>query len=186
MQEGSGSRSSLLWECRKAIEAKHPSFLLLENVAALVSKKFMPDFQRWIDYLEAEDYKTFWKKINAKDYGVPQNRVRVFAVSIHKDAKDKFPHLFSNGIAYDFPKPFELIPRLRDVLVTYHDGQTVDEKYYLKTERVEHLLKWNAETSTNHKFETDNGSGIAKTVLSGMHRNDENYIDEKKNDRRLV
>lgn len=49
LQEGSGSRSSLLWECRRAIETKRPSFLLLENVAALASKKFMPDFQRWID-----------------------------------------------------------------------------------------------------------------------------------------
>lgn len=72
LQEGSGSRSSLLWECRKAIETKRPSFLLLENVAALVSKKFMPDFQRWIDYLDEQGYRTFWKKINAKDFGVPQ------------------------------------------------------------------------------------------------------------------
>lgn len=186
LQEGSGSRSSLLWECRKAIEAKRPTFLLLENVAALASKKFMPDFKRWIDYLEGQGYKTFWKKINAKDYGVPQNRVRVFAVSIHKDAKAKFPHLFAGGIKYDFPKPFELIPRLRDVLVTYHDGQTVDERYYLKTETVLGRLKWNAETTTNHKWETTEGGGIAKTLQAGTMRNDDNYIDEKKNDRRLV
>lgn len=77
LREGSGSRSSLLWECRRAIETKRPSFLLLENVAALASKKFMPDFQRWIDYLDEQGYRTFWKKINAKDFGVPQNRVRV-------------------------------------------------------------------------------------------------------------
>lgn len=82
LREGSGSRSSLLWECRRAIETKRPSFLLLENVAALASKKFMPDFQRWIDYLDEQGYRTFWKKINAKDFGVPQNRVRVFAVSL--------------------------------------------------------------------------------------------------------
>lgn len=84
LREGSGSRSSLLWECRRAIETKRPSFLLLENVAALASKKFMPDFQRWIDYLDEQGYRTFWKKINAKDFGVPQNRVRVFALSIRR------------------------------------------------------------------------------------------------------
>ena len=157
LREGSGSRSSLLWECRKAIETKRPSFLLLENVAALASKKFMPDFQRWIDYLEEQGYKTYWKKINAKDFGVPQNRVRVFALSIRKDASAKFPQLFPSGIKYEFPKPFPLGRRLRDILVTYHDGEIVDDRYYLKTETILGRLKWNAETTTNHKFEYTEG-----------------------------
>lgn len=146
LREGSGSRSSLLWECRRAIETKRPSFLLLENVAALVSKKFMPDFQRWIDYLDEQGYKTYWKKINAKDFGVPQNRVRVFALSIRKDASAKFPQLFPSGIKYDFPQPFPLERRLRDILVTYHDGESVEERYYLKTEVILGRLKWNAES----------------------------------------
>lgn len=162
LQEGSGSRSSLLWECRKAIETKRPSFLLLENVAALASKKFMPDFQRWIDYLDEQGYKTYWKKINAKDFGVPQNRVRVFALSIRKDASAKFPQLFPSGIKYDFPQPFPLERRLRDVLVTYHDGESVEDRYYLKTDVILGRLKWNAETTTNHKFEYTEGGGYSE------------------------
>lgn len=179
LREGSGSRSSLLWECRRAIETKRPSFLLLENVAALASKKFMPDFQRWIDYLDEQGYRTFWKKINAKDFGVPQNRVRVFALSIRKDASAKFPQLFPSGIKYDFPQPFPLERRLRDVLVTYHDGESVEDRYYLKTDVILGRLKWNAETTTNHKFEYTEGGGIAKTILSGGMRNDDNYIQEQ-------
>ena len=179
LREGSGSRSSLLWECRRAIEKKRPSFLLLENVAALASKKFMPDFQRWIDYLDEQGYKTYWKKINAKDFGVPQNRVRVFAVSIRKDASAKFPQLFPSGIKYDFPQPFPLERRLRDVLVTYHDGESVEDRYYLKPDVILGRMKWNAKTTTNHKFEYTEGGGIAKTILSGGMRNDDNYIQEQ-------
>ena len=171
LREGSGSRSSLLWECRRAIETKRPSFLLLENVAALVSKKFMPDFQRWIDYLDEQGYKTYWKKINAKDFGVPQNRVRVFALSIRKDASAKFPQLFPSGIKYDFPQPFPLERRLRDVLVTYHDGEIVDDRYYLKTDVILRRLKWNAETTTNHKFEYTEGGGYSEDNTVG--RNEE-------------
>jgi DNA (cytosine-5)-methyltransferase 1 len=123
----------------------------------LASKKFMPDFQRWIDYLDEQGYRTFWKKINAKDFGVPQNRVRVFALSIRKDASAKFPQLFPSGIKYDFPQPFPLERRLRDILVTYHDGESVEDRYYLKTDVILGRLKWNAETTTNHKFEYTEG-----------------------------
>lgn len=178
LQEGSGSRSSLLWECRKAIETKRPSFLLLENVAALASKKFMPDFQRWIDYLDEQGYKTYWKKINAKDFGVPQNRVRVFALSIRKDASAKFPHLFPSGIKYDFPQPFPLDRRLRDILVTYHDGETVEERYYLKTDVILGRLKWNAETTTNHKFEYTEGGAMDRHIQPMRQRHSRNHQGE--------
>lgn len=121
--EGSGSRSSLLWECKRAIEAKRPRFLLMENVKALVQKKFMPEFKRWIDTLAELGYTSFWQVLNAKDYGVPQNRERVFMVSI------------SGGHSYEFPKPFPLERRLRDVL-----EESVDESYYLKDEQVQRIL----------------------------------------------
>lgn len=71
---GSGTRSGLLWECEKTIKHKRPKFLLMENVKALVSKKFMPDFQAWLELLNNYGYDTFWQVCNAKDYGVPQNR----------------------------------------------------------------------------------------------------------------
>lgn len=121
--EGSGSRSSLLWECRRAIEAKRPKFLLMENVKALVQKKFMPEFQRWIATLDGLGYTSFWQVLNAKDFGVPQNRERVFMVSILGDA------------CFEFPKPSPLEKRLRDVL-----EENVSEEYYLKDEHAQRIL----------------------------------------------
>ena len=114
-QEGSGTRSSLLWECRRAIIAKKPKYLLLENVAALVSEKFLPLFNKWQAELESYGYSNFAQVLNAKDYGVPQNRERVFLVSILDD-----------NARYHFPEPFKLEKRLKDVLEV-----NVDEKYYL-------------------------------------------------------
>lgn len=115
LEAGSGTRSSLLWECRKAIETKRPKYLLMENVKALVNKKFINHFNDWLLYLESLGYSNFWQVLNAKDYGVPQNRERVFVVSI-----------LGNNEQYKFPNTFELIKRLSDVL-----EECVDEKYYL-------------------------------------------------------
>lgn len=90
--QGSGTRSGLLWECQKVIAIKKPKFLVLENVKDLVSKKFMGDFQIWLDWLESQGYSTKWDILNSKDFGVPQNRERVFAISILGDSIDfKFP-----------------------------------------------------------------------------------------------
>lgn len=123
-EEGSGTRSSLLWEIRKAVLTKKPKFLLLENVKALTSKKFFPLFQKWMDELESYGYTNYWQVLNAKDYGVPQNRERVFLVSILND----------NSI-YHFPKPFELDKFLIDVL-----EPEVDEKYYVSDQAIQGFL----------------------------------------------
>lgn len=122
-KEGSGTSSSLLWECKRAIEIKRPKYLLMENVKALVSKKFMPDFQKWLDWLTAQGYTTYWKVLNAKDYGIPQNRERVFAVS------------FLTPRGFEWPKPVPLTKCLADVL-----ERDVDESYYLKSEAVNKIL----------------------------------------------
>lgn len=74
--KGSGTRSSLLWECERAIAAKRPKYLLFENVAALVSQKFIRLFNEWQLLLERMGYTNFTQVLNAKDYGVPQNRER--------------------------------------------------------------------------------------------------------------
>ena len=171
LTEGSGTTSSLLWECKRAIIAKHPTFMLMENVANLVSKKFMPEFNKWLRFCEDEGYVNFWQKMNAKDYGVPQNRVRVFCVSIHRSAMKTFPTLFPERIHFQFPKPFPLEKRLKDVLETYHDGKLLNEKYYLKTETILNRLKWNAETTTNHKFEyTEGGGGYRRRLEPKRHK----------------
>lgn len=126
-EEGSGTRSSLLWECRRAIVAKRPKYLMLENVKALVSKKFLPLLNKWIRDLEDYGYYNTWQVLNAKDYGVPQNRERVFLISIRRDLLDPSP-------VYHFPEPFPLKCRLKDVL-----EENVDEKYYLSDKLVESL-----------------------------------------------
>lgn len=113
-EKGSGTRSSLLWECERIIRAVKPKYLLMENVKALTSKKFMPLFSNWLRTLEDMGYKNWWKVLNAKDYGVPQNRERVFVVSI------------LGGGSYQFPEPIKLEKRLKDVL-----EPVVDEKYYI-------------------------------------------------------
>lgn len=119
-EEGSGTRSSLLWEVKRAVLAKRPRYLLMENVKNLVSRRFMPTFKLWLDWLSGQGYESFWKVLNAKDYGVPQNRERVFAVSLR------------DGGWYSFPKPAPLERRLKDLL---EDG--VDERYYLDQKRVD-------------------------------------------------
>lgn len=121
--EGSGTRSSLLWECRRAILAKKPKYLLMENVAALVSQKFIRLFNAWQLELESYGYRNFAKVLNAKDYGVPQNRERIFMVSI-----------LDESARYEFPQPMPLTLRLKDVL-----EDKVDERYYLKDTKFEDI-----------------------------------------------
>lgn len=120
--EGSGTRSSIIWNVRDAIRVKHPKYLCLENVKAMVSNKFLPMFNLWKSELEKFGYINFAKVLNAKDYGVPQNRERVFLVSIRIDDENNIPR-------YYFPNPFKLDLKLKDVL-----EDNVDEKYYLSDE----------------------------------------------------
>lgn len=128
-EKGSGTRSSLLWECEKAISILRPKYAMLENVKALVSKKFFPLFLRWEDILSDYGYKSFYKVLNAKDYGVPQNRERVFLISIREDVFTK---------PYVFPKPFPLERKLKDVL-----EENVDDKYYLSEKSISGFLAHN-------------------------------------------
>lgn len=120
LSKGSGTRSSLLWECERAIRIKRPSYLLMENVKALVSKKFIKDFHEWLAILDNLGYVSFSKVINASECGVPQNRERIFVVSIIKDRCET---------AYHFPSPIPLEKSLADVL-----DENVPDKYFLSEE----------------------------------------------------
>lgn len=89
--EGSGTRSSLLWEVKRLLQEmkdtkRLPHVLLLENVKQLVNRKNLPEFNKWISFLSSLGYVTTWKVLNARDFGVPQNRERVFAVSVMDDS----------------------------------------------------------------------------------------------------
>lgn len=122
-EEGSGTRSSLLWECRKAILAKRPKYMIFENVANLVSEKFIHTFRAWEQELASYGYSNYCKCLNAKNYGVPQNRNRVFLISFLTDQ------------IFNFPKTIKLEKRLKDVLET-----RVSERYYLPDEAVAQML----------------------------------------------
>lgn len=124
--KGSGTSSSLLWECEKAIVAKRPKFLLMENVKALLQKKFMPEFRIWLKALDDLGYSTFYQVLNAKNYGVAQNRERVFAVSILRDNETPNPR-------YNFPLPFELDKCVEDYMVPIEE---VGEGFYIDQERI--------------------------------------------------
>lgn len=115
----SGTRSGLLWECQRVIATKKPKYLLMENVKNLVGKKHKPNFDKWLDWLEEQGYTNYWQVLNAKDYGIPQNRERVFCVSI-----------LGEHSPYVFPGKQELTIRLKDIL-----EDDVDEKYYLSEEK---------------------------------------------------
>lgn len=128
LQEGSDTRSALLWRVADAVEVLRPKYLLQENVAALVSQKFMPDFQKWLDKLSSLGYVSRWARLNAKNYGVPQNRDRVFCLSMRRDV----------AFDYQFPEPFELLTRLEDVL-----EEEVSDRYFLKDDAVSKFLKAN-------------------------------------------
>lgn len=128
LQEGSDTRSALLWRVADAVEVLRPKYLLQENVAALVSKKFMPDFQKWLDKLSSLGYVSRWARLNAKDYGVPQNRDRVFCISMRRDV----------AFDYQFPEPVELTTRLADVL-----EEEVADRFFLKDDAVSKFLKAN-------------------------------------------
>lgn len=128
--DGSLTRSGLLLHVERLLTdsvlyGTQPKYLLMENVKGLVSKKFKPDFLKWLDKLKQLGYNNYWQVLNAKDYGIPQNRERVFVVSIRKDIDTK---------GYKFPSPIPLQKRLKDVL-----EPCVDEKYYLSADKVEKL-----------------------------------------------
>lgn len=155
-EKGSGTRSGLLWECERAIEALRPRYLVFENVPALVSEKFMPTFMAWAKVLAGLGYRNYWQCLNAKHYGVPQNRNRVFMVSIHGE-----------GQQYFWPKPFKLERRLKDVL-----EQEVDEKYYLKDEVVKDFLfnVGKIDTTQQQQLLNTDEEGNASTITTGHDR----------------
>lgn len=120
LNEDSGTRSSLLWECCKIIETKRPKYLMMENVKNLVGKNHKDNFLKFLDYLESLGYTNNWAILNARDYGIPQNRERVFCISELKSKRD-----------FVFPEPIELKFKLEDIL-----EKNVDEKFYLNNGQV--------------------------------------------------
>lgn len=128
MAKGSGTRSSMLWEVERILgelweQKKLPQVLLMENVPDVIGTKNIAHFNQWYAKLEAIGYQSYYKILNAKDYGIPQSRERCFMVSILGD------------YSYEWPKPIPLKLRLKDLL-----EQEVDEKYYIPESKIESML----------------------------------------------
>lgn len=126
MVKGSGTRSGLLWEVERLLNevGNLPQVLLMENVPQVHGKKNMEDFQKWIAFLESKGYSNYWQDLNAKNYGVAQNRNRCFMVSILGNYK------------FTFPNPIELQKVMKDYL-----EDEVDEKYYINNEKAQKLIQ---------------------------------------------
>ena len=125
---GQLTRSGLFFYAAAIIGRIQPKVAICENVKALVGKKFTKEFETVLSTLEDMGYTNYWQVLNAKDYGIPQNRERVFIVSIRNDIDKK----------YEFPTPIKLELRLKDIL-----EKQVDEKYYLSEKMIAGFLKHN-------------------------------------------
>lgn len=126
-QAEGGTRSGLLWEVERILDelTERPQVLLMENVPEVIGAGNVNHFNKWLEKLETLGYTNHFKTLNAKDYGIPQNRRRVFMVSILGD------------YAYDFPIKIKLKYRLKDFL-----EKKVDEKYYLSDKDIERISNW--------------------------------------------
>lgn len=164
LEKGSGTNSSLLWECARAIEAKKPKYLIMENVKNLLSKKFIGSYREWVEYLNKQGYTTYTQILDALDYGVAQHRKRVFAVSV------------LGGGDYSFPTKQVSYKTLNDVL-----EDVVSDKYYLSEKALLYFNKATNDKSHNHKFNPLTRNDVAKTITcKGHNRVDGNYIICKK------
>ena len=112
----SGTRSSLMYETIRIVEKLKPKYVIWENVKNLLSKKHRHNFDAYLETMEQLGYKNYYQVLNAKDYGIPQNRERIFTISIRNDIDKEFI----------FPDKQELKLKLKDML-----ENEVDEKYYL-------------------------------------------------------
>lgn len=150
-REGSGTRSSIIWSVLDAVRVLRPKYLLLENVPAMVSKKFISDFNAWQSAISSLGYDNYTEILNAKDYNIPQNRSRLFMVSVRKDL----------GERYYFPRGFTLERRLKDVL-----EPQVDEKYYLGDKMIKAFLE-NSRVNSSQDGIVSSPFGISPTLTAG-------------------
>ena len=133
MSRDGGTRSGMLWEVERILDECNelgtlPNLLLMENVPQVIGEKNIKDFQSWRDKLESLGYSNYIEVLNAKDYGIPQNRQRAFMISILGE------------YSYTFPKKIPLELKLKDMLES-----NVDEKYYLSDKQIGQIINWEAQ-----------------------------------------
>lgn len=161
------TRSGLLYEVQRLLaqaqsDDQLPKYLIMENVKNLVGKKFRADFDSWLEWLDELGYNNYWKVLNAVDYGIPQNRERVFCVSIRKDI----------DTGYTFPSSVESDTVLMDKLEPVED---IDEKYFLSSECVKRRF-------TKNQINEEKGYGFRFSSVERARedRNHNNNCSDKR------
>lgn len=169
--EGSGTPSSLMWETMRIVKSTSPKYIIWENVKNVLSKRHKQNFDKYIYILQQLGYNNYYKVLNAKDFGIPQNRERIYCVSIRKDIDNK---------KFEFPKPFELKIKLKDLL-----EETVDEKYFV-SEKLFNCISGISRKNKDSSFDRTSmflknlkkvNGGIARTItIKPTTRPEGNYI----------
>lgn len=178
MAKGSGTRSGLLWEVERLLNEVEnlPQVLLMENVPQVHGESNMAHFIDWIDFLKSKGYSSYWKDLNAKNYGVAQNRDRCFMVSILGDWN------------YKFSQPIPLTKTMKDYL-----EDEVDERYYINNEKAQKLIDKLIESGTLRKncdYEMDGNfnqrgkvhgeDSVCRTILGSGHAGNEPKVLQKR------
>jgi len=178
-RKGSGTRSGLLWEIERILlECEEhnclPQVLIMENVRGVLSDK--ESFGSWDGALHKMGYTSYVKILNSKNFGIPQNRERVFMVSILGD------------YAYNFPEPFKRNHNLKDFLDT-----NVDEKYYLSEEHLQNIANWrsrenplDAVMGNNTEFSPTITTRVAESIDGGVNASTKLYSPELDNTENLL
>ena len=168
MAKDSGTRSGLLWEVERLLNecSELPQILLMENVTQVHGSKNREHFDEWIRFLESKGYSNYWQDLNAKNFGIPQNRNRTFMVSVLGE------------YTYKFPQEFPLKLRLKDMLET-----EVDEKFYLSGKMINSFkenTKRQQEKGNGFKFQPTDGECVGKAITTRAGgRMDDNFIEEQ-------
>lgn len=165
-----GTRSGLYYEGYKILKEKMPKYSIIENVKNLTSQRFKSQFDSILNDIQELGYTNYWQVLNAKDYGVPQNRERVFIVSIRNDIdRNKFV----------FPSPVELKLKLKDIL-----EDKVEDRFYLTENGIGRLIKKN-----NKLLKDCENPNISSCLIAGYHKmsgNQNQYIAESNNVKRVA
>ena len=160
-EDGNKTRSGMYYEGIRILRYKKPALSIIENVKNLTGKKFKKEFDMVLSDLYEAGYNSYYKVLNAKNYGIPQNRERVFIISIRKD--------LDNG-QFKFPEPFDNGIRLKDIL-----EDKVDEKFYLSDEKVQKFL---SNFNQSDLPVTTRNSDTVSTIRATYYKNGERNICE--------
>lgn len=147
------TRSGLYYEGYRILKEKRPSYSIIENVKNLTSKRFKQQFESILKDLSELGYTNYWKVLNAKNFGIPQNRERVFIVSVRND-------IAQNNFC--FPQEIPLLRKLKDLL-----EDNVDEKYYLSENAIGRLIKKN-----NRLIRNLENPDVSSCIIAGYYKVD--------------